>query len=130
MFDITYALDLQRVDFSPWAKRSNPCEPRERRRGTVSSKHCATLTRWLDELLFDAAQTIESLAIREGKSERSIRITLSLAFISPVLAEAAMERHGSCWVQPMVDIEPGAYLEGDDVADRRRHGKDVAPCLR
>ena len=47
--------------------------------------------RWLDELLFDPAQTIESLAIREGKSERSIRMTLSLAFISPVLAEAAME---------------------------------------
>jgi site-specific DNA recombinase len=38
--------------------------------------------RWLDELLFDPAQTIESLAIREGKSERSIRMTLSLAFIS------------------------------------------------
>ena len=30
-------------------------------------------------------------AVREGKSERSIRMTLSLAFISPVLAEAAME---------------------------------------
>jgi hypothetical protein len=43
---------------------------------------------------------------------------------------SAEGRHGSCWVQPMVDIEPGAYLEGDDVADRRRHGKDVAPCLR
>jgi site-specific DNA recombinase len=31
------------------------------------------------------------LAVREGKSERSIRMTLSLAFISPVLAKAAME---------------------------------------
>ena len=39
-------------------------------------------------------------------------------------------RHGSSWVQLMVDVEPGAYLEGDGVADRRRHGKDVAPCLR
>jgi hypothetical protein len=47
--------------------------------------------RWLDELLFDPTQTIESLAVRESKSERSIRMTLSLAFISPVLAEAAME---------------------------------------
>ena len=46
---------------------------------------------WLDELLIDPAQTIESLAMREGKSERSIRMTVSLAFISPVLAEAAME---------------------------------------
>ena len=47
--------------------------------------------RWLDELLVDPTQTIESLAVREGKSERSIRMTLSLAFISPVLAKAAME---------------------------------------
>ncbi len=47
--------------------------------------------RWLDELLIDPAQTIESLATREHKSERSIRMTVSLAFISPVLAEAALE---------------------------------------
>ena len=47
--------------------------------------------RWLDELLIDPAQTIESLAMREHKSERSIRMTVSLAFVSPVLAEAAME---------------------------------------
>jgi hypothetical protein len=47
--------------------------------------------RWLDELLTAPAQTIESLAMREDKSERSIRMTLSLAFISPVLAEATME---------------------------------------
>ena len=47
--------------------------------------------RWLDELLVDPTQTIKSLAIREGKSERSIRMTLTLAFMSPALAEAAME---------------------------------------
>ena len=46
---------------------------------------------WLDELLIDPAQTIESLATREHKSERSIRMTVSLAFVSPVLAEAALE---------------------------------------
>jgi len=45
----------------------------------------------VDELLFDPAHTIDSLAVRDGKSERSIRMTLSLAFLSPVLAEAAME---------------------------------------
>jgi site-specific DNA recombinase len=47
--------------------------------------------RWLDELLIDPAQTIESLAMREHKSERSIRMTMSLAFVCPVLAKAAME---------------------------------------
>ena len=50
---------------SAWAKRSNPYEQCERKRVTVS---------WLDELLVDPTQTIESLAIREGKSERSIRM--------------------------------------------------------
>src|SRR5271167_2133750 len=44
--------------------------------------------RWLDELLHDPTETTEMLAVREGKSERSIRMTLSLAFISPVLAES------------------------------------------
>ena len=29
--------------------------------------------------------------MREDKSERSIRMTMSLAFISPILAEAALE---------------------------------------
>jgi len=47
--------------------------------------------RWLDELLSDPTQSIESLAACEGKSERAIRMTLTLAFLSPVLAEAAME---------------------------------------
>jgi len=47
--------------------------------------------RWFEELLIDPAQTIESLAKRENKSERSIRMTVSLAFVSPVLAEAALE---------------------------------------
>ena len=47
--------------------------------------------RWLGELLIDLAQTIESLAMREHKSERSIRMTVSLAVVSPVLAKAAME---------------------------------------
>jgi site-specific DNA recombinase len=52
----------------------------------LRAAHC-----WLDELLSDPAKSIESLAVREGKSGRSIRMTLSLAFLSPVLAEAAMD---------------------------------------
>ena len=37
----------------------------------------------IDLETWDRVQTIKSLAIRESKSERSIRMTLSLAFISP-----------------------------------------------
>ena len=47
--------------------------------------------RWLDELTTDADQTIEALAAREGKTERSVRMTLSLAFLSPTLAKAAID---------------------------------------
>ena len=41
-------------------------------------------------LALRTAQPVESLAIREGKSERSIRMTLSLAFMSPALAVRAL----------------------------------------
>ena len=47
--------------------------------------------RWLDELLSDPRQTPESLALREGRTERSIRMTLSLAFLDPDIVKAAVE---------------------------------------
>ncbi|MGB7976222.1 MAG: hypothetical protein WCF81_18185 [Roseiarcus sp.] len=43
--------------------------------------------RWLDELLL----TLESLASREGRTVRSIRMTLSLAFLAPEIVKAALE---------------------------------------
>jgi len=45
--------------------------------------------RWLDELTTGPHLTIESLAPREGKTERWIRRTLSLAFLCPGLVKAA-----------------------------------------
>ena len=47
--------------------------------------------RWLDELTTSPNQTIELLAAREGKTERWIRRTISLAFLSPALVKAAIE---------------------------------------
>jgi hypothetical protein len=46
---------------------------------------------WLDELTRSPNQTIESLAAREGKTERWIRRTISLAFLSPALVKAAID---------------------------------------
>ena len=46
---------------------------------------------WLDELTTESDQTVEALAAREGKTARWIRKTLSLAFLSPTLAKAAIE---------------------------------------
>jgi site-specific DNA recombinase len=46
---------------------------------------------WLDELTTSHNQTIESLAAREGKTERWIRRTVSLAFLCPALVKAAID---------------------------------------
>jgi site-specific DNA recombinase len=57
----------------------------------VLTKALRKAHRWLDELLTNRKQTIESIAGRESKSERSIRMTLSLAFLSPDLVKAAID---------------------------------------
>jgi site-specific DNA recombinase len=46
---------------------------------------------WLGELTTSPNLNIESLAAREGKTERWIRRTISLAFLCPGLAKAAIE---------------------------------------
>jgi hypothetical protein len=45
----------------------------------------------LDELIADPHQTIDVIAAREHKSERSIRMTLSLAFVAPSIVAGAIE---------------------------------------
>jgi hypothetical protein len=47
--------------------------------------------RWVDGLLSDPDQTLESLALREGKTDRSIRMTLSLAFLALDIVKAGVE---------------------------------------
>jgi aldehyde dehydrogenase family protein len=47
---------------------------------------------WQDEPIRDSSRIIESIAAREKKTEHSIRMTLSLAFLSPALVKAAIER--------------------------------------
>jgi hypothetical protein len=47
--------------------------------------------RGLDELLSDPRLTLESLASREGRTVRSTRMTLSLAFLAPEIVKAAVE---------------------------------------
>jgi site-specific DNA recombinase len=46
---------------------------------------------WLDELIKDPDQTVAGIAAREQKSERSIRMTVSLAFVAPPIVAAAIE---------------------------------------
>ena len=46
---------------------------------------------WLDELSTSPNLNIESLAAREGKTERWIRRTISLALLCPALVKAAID---------------------------------------
>src|SRR5271165_7237186 len=60
-------------------------------RARFSSRALGDAHRWLDELMSDPRQTLESLAWRECKTERSIRMTLSLAFLAPDVVKAGVE---------------------------------------
>ena len=46
---------------------------------------------WLDDLVTGRVTAIEDIAAKEGVTERSIRMTLNLAFLNPVLVKAAVE---------------------------------------
>jgi site-specific DNA recombinase len=98
--------DGARILTLPW-KRPSPYRKREIIQGADDAKTYgrpmpanarATLIealrdshRWLDELLSDPRLTLESLASREDRTVRSIRMTLSLAFLAPAIVKAAVE---------------------------------------
>ena len=70
--------------------RSPICPMRVRARA-VFAQSMRHAHRWLDELVSDPRRTIEAIAAREHKSERSIRMTLSLAFVAPPIVAAAID---------------------------------------
>jgi site-specific DNA recombinase len=47
--------------------------------------------RWLDEMISGKFEGMEAIAAREGVSERSARMGLSLAFLAPDIVEAAVD---------------------------------------
>jgi site-specific DNA recombinase len=77
---------IQGTSAGPSSTRPLPTSAR-----LVLTKALRKAHRWLDELLSGPTHTIESIAARENKSERSIRMTLSLAFLSPNLVKAAID---------------------------------------
>jgi hypothetical protein len=46
---------------------------------------------WLNELLSENSTSTHTIAVRERCSERSVRMTVSLAFLSPALVKSAIE---------------------------------------
>ncbi len=47
--------------------------------------------RWLDELVEGRVSSTEALALREGRSKRSVSMILSLTFVAPDIVEALVE---------------------------------------
>jgi site-specific DNA recombinase len=73
------------------AEPCSPIRPMRVRARAVFAEAVRNAHRWLNELIMDPNQTIESIAACEHKSERSIRMTLSLAFVAPPIVAAAIE---------------------------------------
>ena len=72
----------------------------------------ALARRWLDELVAGTIADVSGLARREQRTERSIRMTLSLAFLDPAIIKAAVDGrlprgHG---VSRLVDL-PTAFAD-------------------
>jgi site-specific DNA recombinase len=70
----------------PSATRPMRTEARVVLTDALRDAHC-----WLNELTTSPNLNIESLAAREGKTERWIRRTISLAFLCPALVKAATD---------------------------------------
>ena len=89
----------------PWAKPSSqrrreilePATPMERRQPIRVDEQArlvraiAAARKWVEELIDGKIADTNALALREGKSERSIRMLLSLAFLDPELIKAACD---------------------------------------
>ena len=61
----------------------------EARRAFTSAYRNARL--WVDRMIAEPEVSVASIALDEDRTERSIRQTLSLAFLDPALVEAAMD---------------------------------------
>ena len=67
---------------------------------------------WLDQLLSGEIEGTREIALRERCTERSVRMTLGLAFLSPAIIQAAVDGTlpRGCGVAQCLDL-PGAWSE-------------------
>jgi site-specific DNA recombinase len=92
---------IQSANDAPTSSRPMPSNARATLLEAFRDAH-----RWLDELLADPRLTLESLASREHRTLRSIRMNLSLAFLAPDLVKAAVEGRlpRGCGLKRLVDL--------------------------
>jgi DNA invertase Pin-like site-specific DNA recombinase len=58
----------------------------------------ARARRWIDEINSGKVDSVEAIAVREGRSARSIRMTLSLAFLAPDIVRAVVRGALPCGI--------------------------------
>ena len=90
----------------PWRQRPSrprreivvPLDPKNDDRRPIRSETRATLLQaiangraWLDDMVMGRAAAIETIAMREKRSKRSIAMMISLAFLAPDIVEAAVD---------------------------------------
>lgn len=68
----------------------------------------ATGRQWLQELISGKVADVDAIAEREGRSKRSVHMTMSLAFVSPDTVEAAVEGRSARGIGAtrLVDLPP------------------------
>jgi hypothetical protein len=78
----------------------------------------ARARRWLNHLTSDEAADTKTIALCEGCSERSVRMTISLAFLNPVIVKRAIENrlpHG-LGVSVLTDLPADWKLQAEVIS--------------
>jgi hypothetical protein len=104
--DVSDARELIRIPWTPpvHRRRRSFSAPDTEKPATVSPSRkvirseararlliaIATARQWLDELMRGAVPDLDAIAQRESRSERSVRVIFSLAFLSPDIVSAAI----------------------------------------
>jgi site-specific DNA recombinase len=79
--------------------------------------------RWLDEMISGKVVGIEAIAAREGVSERSARMRLSLVFLAPEIVQGAVDGTlpRGCGVSRLMDMPPNWADQRQALGFARNH---------
>ena len=75
----------------PTGEAANAARPIRAEARTKLLSAVAKGRRWLEEITSGKVAGVEAIAAREGVSERSARMALSLAFLAPDIVQAAVD---------------------------------------
>jgi site-specific DNA recombinase len=98
---------------------SRPIRPEARNKLLLS---IARGRAWVEELMFGQVMSTHELATREGLSERSVRMTLSLAFLAPDVVKAAVDGR----LMRGMGVRSFAELPSDWAEQHRMLGSELA----